>query len=70
MAQKQNFETNLTKQVLRSLAGLKPVLDDAESAAAMKTIQTKLLVKHDAMVEGVRKAVVPVKHSLKVVAEQ
>jgi hypothetical protein len=53
----QNFETNLTKQVLRSLAGLKPVLDDAESTAAMKTIQTKLLAKHGAMVEGVRKAV-------------
>jgi hypothetical protein len=70
VAQKQNFETNMTKQVLRSLAGLKSQLDDAESAAAIKTIQTKLLAKHDAMVGGVRKAIVPVKHSLKVVAEQ
>ena len=43
--------------------------DDAEVAAAVKTIKGKLLTKHDALAAAVRAALVPVKHTI-VVAEE
>lgn len=64
---KQNFETFLIKQCNHMLAGIGRTLgDDAEAAAAMKTLQARLLARHAQLAADVRKALVPVTHTIAV----
>jgi hypothetical protein len=70
VAKKQRYETYLIKESNRTLAGLARNLDDdAEVAAALKTLKGRFLTKHDALAAAVRAALVPVKHTI-VVAEE
>jgi len=70
VAKKQAYETFLIKESGRALAGVERNLgDDAEVAAAVKTIKSKLGGKHEALAAAVRAALVPVKHTI-VVAEE
>jgi len=70
IAKKQGYETFLIKDCNRALGGLeKQMGDDADAAAAIKTLRGKLLVKHDALAAAARAAFVPVKHTL-VIAEE
>jgi hypothetical protein len=67
---KQNYETRLIKQYH---VGLRPLAtdlkDDPDSAAAVKLLLAKLHDKQAKMSEAARKAVVPVKHTIRVEAE-
>jgi len=70
VAKKQGYETFLIKESNRALSGVERNLgDDAEVAAAVKTLKGKLLTRHDALAAAVRAALVPVKHTI-VVAEE
>jgi lysophospholipase L1-like esterase len=70
IAKKQSYETFLIKESGRALAGVERSLgDDAEVAAAVKTIKSKLSGRHDVLAAAVRAAMVPVKHTI-VVAEE
>jgi len=70
VAQKQDYETFLIKECNRTLGGIANRLkDDDEIKAAVKTIQARLLARHDALAKTVREAVVPVKHTITVTAE-
>jgi len=69
VAAKQNYETGLIKGHNRSLAGVAALFPtDAEAVAAVKVLQGKLMGRHQALCEAVRKAQVAVKHTLVVVA--
>jgi hypothetical protein len=71
VAKKQAYETFLIKESNRALAGLARNLgDDADVAAALKTLQGKLIVKHDKLATAVRAAFVPVKHTIAVTEEK
>jgi lysophospholipase L1-like esterase len=70
VAKKQAYETYLIKESGRELAGVQRNLgDDAEVAAAVKTIKSKLGGRQETLAAAVRAAVVPVKHTI-VVAEE
>jgi lysophospholipase L1-like esterase len=70
VAKKQGFETFLIKEFNRAVGGIeRNVADDAEAAAAIKTLRTRLLAKHDALSAAVREAVVPLKHTITVTEE-
>ncbi|MCX5677001.1 MAG: SGNH/GDSL hydrolase family protein [Planctomycetota bacterium] len=70
VAKKQGYETFLIKESSRALSGVERNLgDDAEVAAAVKTLKGKLLTRHDALAAAVRAARVPVNHTI-VVAEE
>ena len=70
IAKKQSYETFLIKESGRALSGVERNLaDDAEVAAAVKTIKSKLGGKHAVLAAAVRAAMVPVKHTI-VVAEE
>jgi lysophospholipase L1-like esterase len=70
VARKQNFETFLIKEFNRVVGGIaNQVKDDAECQAAIATLRTRLLAKHDALAKAVREAAVPVKHTIMIAAE-
>ena len=70
VAKKQQFETFLIKECYRLLGGIERQLgDDAETAAAARTIRAKLLARHDALAKAVRDAVTPVRHSITISEE-
>jgi len=70
IAKKQAYETFLIKEAGRAMANVQRNLgDDADVAAAVKTIKGKLGGKHEALAAAVRAAFVPVKHTI-VVAEE
>src|SRR5262245_47778899 len=70
VGQKQGFETTMIKQYhvgLRMLQGA--VKDDQEAAETLKKLAEKLHASQAKMSEETRKAVVPVKHTLKIEVE-
>jgi lysophospholipase L1-like esterase len=71
VAKKQAYETFLIKESGRALAGVERNLgDDADVAAAVKTIKGKLGGKHEAFAAAVRAAFVPVKHTIVITEEK
>jgi lysophospholipase L1-like esterase len=70
VGKKQSFETGLTKGHYMTMRSLEAEMGgDAEGVAAVKTIIARLNAKHTALQEGVRAAVVPVKHTIAITAE-
>jgi hypothetical protein len=70
VAAKENFETAITHNYTRALAGWAALLgDDPEAAAAIKVLQGKLMTRHEPLREAVGKARVPVKHTLVISAK-
>jgi lysophospholipase L1-like esterase len=69
VAKKQGFETMMIKQAYHTLDPLaRDLAGDAELEAAIKTIKTRLPAKQEAMSKAVRETVVPVKHTITIVA--
>ena len=67
IAAKQNFETTMIKGVITGFRNLPAeVKNDAETAAALNVIRKRLGARQEAMDADVRKALVPVKHTLTV----
>ncbi len=68
---KQNYETTMIKGVITNFRSLtNDAKEDAEFAAALNTLKTKMLAKQESLDAAARKLLVPVKHSLKVEAAQ
>lgn len=67
VGQKQNYETAMIKNYHVALRGLRNEFkDDADSAAALENVLKKLHAKQMKLSEEVRKAVTPVRHTLKI----
>jgi len=69
VAQEQAFETTMIKTLYRSLGAFQGCLDDEEGKAAIKTLRARLVAKQEALRAAVRAAVVPVRHTVTIVAE-
>lgn len=66
---KQNFETAMIKSLVTSFRNFsKESAADPELASAFATVGKRLMVRHAALDEAVRKAIVPVKHTISVTA--
>lgn len=64
---KQNFETYMIKQVVTNFRGLPQELkDDAELAAAVKTIRDRLAARQQQLDAAAREVIVPVSHTISV----
>ena len=69
VAKKQGFETMMIKQAYHTLDPLaRDLAGDSEVEAAIKTIKSRLITKEDALGKAVRETVVPVKHTITIVA--
>jgi lysophospholipase L1-like esterase len=69
VGKKEGFETMMIKQAYHTLGPLaRDLAGDAEAEAAVKTIKDRLVTKHEALAKAAREAVVPVKHTITIVA--
>jgi hypothetical protein len=67
--QKQEFETQMIKSHYRSLSALAGIDADDESKAAVALLRKKLHDRHTKLADAVHAAVVPVEHTIEIVAE-
>ena len=68
VAEKQNFETFMIKQIVTDFRHIPDITTDPEAQAAAKVLTGKLLRRWEQMEEAVHDRIVPVRHSLTVEA--
>jgi lysophospholipase L1-like esterase len=70
VANKQNFETMLIKQIVTNFRFIPDLANDAEARAAVKTLNARLMVRHEQLDKEVHAQLTPVKHTLTVTPVQ